>query len=746
MRGFQPGKARAAAQNYADGGLVKGPGTGISDEVPDTVPEGTYIMPADSTQAIGHQNLKAMGFKPRDVPVNLSNGEFKLPPEQVHAIGVQALDQIKGATHTPVARGFVPKEPGAYFVNGGPVYEDARRAAVAGAPGVTRQGNSYTQSTVADLARSPGYGAGAGGPVGMPTKPPAVQPQAVAQAPRQANQPTQFSGVQRSGNSYSAAPAQPRQPSPQTPAAATPPVAAKPQTGAASGSWAAPATTSAQVQRQGNSFTAAPAAPKPAAPQTGGASGSWQSKPQAQSLAPSVAPRSDRGMPAPAPERSSMLGEFVRDGASEIAAQANAGNLAGAFGTATRKTLQAPGMTVLAAAAPALNAAGRMWDGLVGNSAAQPAPAVVPAASAKPPAAATTTTPPAAPAATDAAQNPAQKPEHKPVNQQAQAPNPNGKEVLPGVTRQGSSYTNIPGGNASGGSTGQPSAQNMAAADALVARDRGFAPSQPADVMGIYSRASEALKGTADAQRALDDYGPRMSGGVTARDYLTGPASAEKFQQDMLRTNLMSQAQKGGRGAAAAMQALNAMEGNQIAKDTAQMREQGDTARFNAREQGETARAGMRESGENARSGRRDALAAELGRGQLDLQRSAQGFTTRQGERQEKLYAEYEAAKTPEEQNAVARKIAALSGKAADPKDNFMVVGGGQEWDAAAGAMRNVPQRLVDLRTGQDVGATGQGGKPLPAPADPKERKVGTVYVVPNGANVRWTGQGWQQA
>lgn len=131
MRGFQPGKARAVPQNYADGGLVKGPGTGISDEVPDTVPEGTYIMPADSTQAIGHQNLKAMGFKPRDVPVNLSNGEFKLPPEQVHAIGVQALDQIKGATHTPVARGFVPKEPGAYFVNGGPVYEDARRAAVA---------------------------------------------------------------------------------------------------------------------------------------------------------------------------------------------------------------------------------------------------------------------------------------------------------------------------------------------------------------------------------------------------------------------------------------------------------------------------------------------------------------------------------------------------------------------------------------------------------------------------------------
>lgn len=164
------------------------------------------------------------------------------------------------------------------------------------------------------------------------------------------------------------------------------------------------------------------------------------------------------------------------------------------------------------------------------------------------------------------------------------------------------------------------------------------------------------------------------------------------------------------------------------------------------RQQGETARIGMREAGENARSGRREGLAAELGRGQLDLQRNAQGFTTRQAARQEKLYEELDAAKTPEEQSAVARKIAALAGKTTDPKDNFMVVGGGQEWDASAGAMRNVPQRLVDLRTGQDVGATSQGGKPLPAPADPKERKVGQVYVAPNGANVRWTGQGWQQA
>lgn len=121
----------AEIDGYANGGPVRGKGTGISDEVPDAVPEGTYIMPTDSTQAIGEQNLAKMG-KGAPVDVQLSNGEFKMPPEQVHAIGVQALDQMKDATHTPVAaRGFAPgaqqAEPPLFFVNGGVVDEEAKR-------------------------------------------------------------------------------------------------------------------------------------------------------------------------------------------------------------------------------------------------------------------------------------------------------------------------------------------------------------------------------------------------------------------------------------------------------------------------------------------------------------------------------------------------------------------------------------------------------------------------------------------
>jgi hypothetical protein len=304
------------------------------------------------------------------------------------------------------------------------------------------------------------------------------------------------------------------------------------------------------------------------------------------------------------------------------------------------------------------------------------------------------------------------------------APNPNtppktgdtaqtgAREVAPGIFRQGNSFGDSPEAAATGARPSQgPSAQNQSIASALAQRS-GQRQDQPTDVMGIYARASEALKGVADAQRALDDYGPRMSGGLGANDYLGGPSSAAKFRQEMYRTALEKQAQQGGRGGAAAMQALNNMDGNQIQRETAQMREQGDTARFNAREQGETMRAGMRESGENARSGRRDGLAAELGRGQLDLQRNAQGFTTRQGERQEKLYADYDAAKTPEERATIAQKIRDLSGKNSQD-GRYQLVRGEQVYDDKAQALRNTGERLYDTQLGKFVGA-GQSAQAQP--------------------------------
>ncbi|AMO36603.1 hypothetical protein [Thauera humireducens] len=116
MYGF---KAGAAPKDKPKGGKIKGPGTGTSDSIKTEVPSGSYIMPADSTAKIGE---KALGQLGKPVPVNLSNGEYEMPPEAVHAVGAKVLDQMKGATHTPVAaRGFKPQEGELFFADGGAV-------------------------------------------------------------------------------------------------------------------------------------------------------------------------------------------------------------------------------------------------------------------------------------------------------------------------------------------------------------------------------------------------------------------------------------------------------------------------------------------------------------------------------------------------------------------------------------------------------------------------------------------------
>ena len=119
-----------------ENGLIQGAGTGTSDDIKKNVPAGSYIMPADSTQQIGTNNLKNMGSP---TPVNLSNGEFQLSPDQVHSVGVQTLDAMKDQTHMPVNQpqlGFKPgqNKPELFFANGGlvpsayPSADDIRRA------------------------------------------------------------------------------------------------------------------------------------------------------------------------------------------------------------------------------------------------------------------------------------------------------------------------------------------------------------------------------------------------------------------------------------------------------------------------------------------------------------------------------------------------------------------------------------------------------------------------------------------
>lgn len=136
MLGFHPQHSK---NRYADGGPVRGPGSGTSDDIEKPVRQGSYIMPADSTEQIGDDALRragnggARGFRPKGgkVDVHLSNGEFEIPPEQVHAIGVQALDAAKDATHTPVA-GPMGFNPELFFANGGLVEDERKRPSAFG--------------------------------------------------------------------------------------------------------------------------------------------------------------------------------------------------------------------------------------------------------------------------------------------------------------------------------------------------------------------------------------------------------------------------------------------------------------------------------------------------------------------------------------------------------------------------------------------------------------------------------------
>ncbi|RRD43541.1 hypothetical protein EII18_03065 [Comamonadaceae bacterium OH3737_COT-264] len=154
---------------YAQGGMVRGPGHGTSDSIEAEVPEGSFIMPADSTRAIGPGRLDGLiahaqqqvpeGVAGRGsragVPVALSNGEFQITPEQVYGIGLLALQQMLDDTHTPIGgrQAAPPSGQRLQLADGGMVSEEDRlRQQPSHLPkGIQRQGNSYS-----DAPKAPG--------------------------------------------------------------------------------------------------------------------------------------------------------------------------------------------------------------------------------------------------------------------------------------------------------------------------------------------------------------------------------------------------------------------------------------------------------------------------------------------------------------------------------------------------------------------------------------------------------------
>ncbi|MBI2750801.1 MAG: hypothetical protein HYX43_16155, partial [Burkholderiales bacterium] len=178
---------------FKAGGLIRGPGTGISDSIETEKRPGTFIMPADSTQAFGPEMLEELGEpeemgeeaegmeeqgqdgesgEGEEVPVRLSNGEFEFPPEDVQALGEAVLTVMRNATHekaesmqeaAPKAAGFAPRQ---YFADGGTVQDEEKKR-------LANQTSMYVQGAQAQAASQPATTAPAPTPA-TPAAAPAV--------------------------------------------------------------------------------------------------------------------------------------------------------------------------------------------------------------------------------------------------------------------------------------------------------------------------------------------------------------------------------------------------------------------------------------------------------------------------------------------------------------------------------------------------------------------------------------------
>ena len=271
------------------------------------------------------------------------------------------------------------------------------------------------------------------------------------------------------------------------------------------------------------------------------------------------------------------------------------------------------------------------------------------------------------------------------------------------------------------GFTGQPSAQNMAAAGALAARQTpaGFQPagSQPAGVQAPVVRNS-----TNDwaARKALEN-------AATAASSIT--ANGGRFDQN-------------GRGGSPQAAAYRAALANDFALQQAQpnmeqaaMRENAGIQREGMQQEGATTRTGIQEQGANAREAGRNALTAE----ELGLRREAAGFQTRAAAQQEQLRNVLLDPKSTPEQRAVAqRNLAALSGKTA--ADRMQTVALPDTTNEMGQVVRGGQAlvRVLEDGTVQQVPIGAQQGAALPPGM---KRQIGTsngrpVYEDMNGKQV----------
>ena len=316
---------------------------------------------------------------------------------------------------------------------------------------------------------------------------------------------------------------------------------------------------------------------------------------------------------------------------------------------------------------------------------------------------------------------------------EAQAPQ--GREVVPGAYAHGrGQYSdNAQGMGFAPGFTGQPSAQNMAAADALAQRSQ-------AEAMNRVARGFDTTGAAPAAPAAPSSGGENFDWMKDLRDPRTLALRNAGVGSTIFRNKGEEiTANKARQARVASVQAAIGSQMHDAQK--------AETERYQSDKTlaGTLGAEQMRQDGESQRSARRLAVDQQrlgIEAGKAAQESTARGFDIRAAQRQEALYQKYEAAKTPEEKSAIAQQIRDLAGKQAESPWKIQVTPATKNAD---GSTSDGSIYRYNTQTGAVERVDGGGGKPsgMPAPKDVASRVIGQTYISPNGKPVIWNGEGW---
>lgn len=759
--------ARHKAKGFKSGGVIRGPGTGTSDSIAGDMRPGTFIMPADSTKAIGPEVLKNIA----KVPVRVSNGEFEFTPEQVQSVGSAVLSALKDATHEPVEQhaegGIVgrmqTRGPGKKEYNEKFAFGPGTGRAMAPYDFTTGYGNRGYRDNLAHGGSVKPQRLFGGGSVAFGGLADNVQRAGYGDA-------EEAEGIRQRGMRFNATLARDQRRIDRWEEAQSPEGRLK----------------AAQAMDELIRFTS----PKSRLLRDWDTEQRYRSMQQqnfqqtgyifadggtVRGFSPRDAVqyfddggkvrRLDEQVYPPGSRGARLLEQELQKAQDrEATGRAIVDAVKAPFGNGTAQPAQSMYAPDAVTAEPPNPTDQRLAQGK------QQSPAMPPPAK--------TAAPQANAQAESANVGVGNMGREGMTNAQVGAANPqgrikverqaNGTLSLSGTDVRGDpSYTDASGNPLAGGGlrgkgfgrfvvapagahvamgpNGSYAFANEAPAKRAVPQSsdpsqaRGFAPGMSAEQMAQYARDVEAARANmvgnqivanARGNQAVRDWNDlRSPVGIARRnlefDMNNGPID---------RSLSGKSGGAGGGGASVAQQAAADVYRNLARSQFGTAGGEAQTAAEQQRWQYEAERKAAADAAAQEMANRKYGLQA----GELDMRREAAGFQTRAAKRLEDAQLAYDAAKTPEERASAAQRLRDLQGKTTNPKDDLVVVGGGQEWDANAGAMRNVPQRVFDARTRQWVDGGREAAQALPPGM---KRQIGTangrpVYEDMNGNRV----------